>query len=396
MKNAQAKRYNQAVQKAGITERPLALLDLDAFNKNAHALRERAGQVPIRVASKSLRVRKALEQVLKQPGFHGVLCFTLTEALWLASHGFKDLVVAYPQADAEAIRRWASGDQARTEITVMIDSKDQLEFIDKIVPGHQELKVALELDAAYYPTQNLRLGAARSPLREPSDVTDLAREILKRKGFHIDGLMGYESQIASVPDGGLKPKAWVARALRRRSAHELAARRAETVAQLREITDLRFVNAGGTGSIETTTLEPSVTEVAAGSGLFAPTLFDSYRSFSPVPALFLGFHVVRRPSPDIVTILGGGWVASGPPGKDRLPRVEWPKRLRYLSREAAGEVQTPLQGQAASKLAVGDTVWLRHAKAGEPAERLNKIAVYSKGKIIEDWPTYRGEGKAFL
>ncbi|MFJ2621298.1 alanine racemase [Glutamicibacter sp. NPDC087344] len=396
MKNAQAKRYNHALKQAGISERPLALLDLEAFDSNVIALRERAGGLPIRVASKSLRVRKALERALAADGIRGVLCFTLSEALWLASHGLKDLVVAYPQADAEAISRWASSELARTEITLMVDSAAQLDLIDRMVPRHASLKIALELDAAYYPTAGLRIGAARSPLRTPEDLVSLVQEVQRRKGFELDGLMAYESQIASVPDGGFAPKAWVARALRTRSAAELAERRAEAVHRVRDIADLRFVNAGGTGSFETTAKESVVTELSAGSGLFAPALFDSFRSFTPTPALFLGFAVVRRPDTRTVTILGGGWAASGPAGKDRLPRIEHPHKLRYLALEGAGEVQTPLTGPTAHRLNVGDTVWLRHAKSGEPAERVNKVAVCSKSKIVDQWPTYRGEGKAFL
>ncbi|MFJ5108930.1 MULTISPECIES: alanine racemase [unclassified Glutamicibacter] len=396
MKNAQAKRYNHALKSAGISEHPVALLDLDAFDSNVIALRERAGGVPIRIASKSLRVRKALERVLDEPGFRGALCFTLAEALWLASHGLKDLVVAYPQTDAEAISRWAASEQAREEVTLMVDTQEQLDLIDRIAPGHGPLKVALELDAAYYPSSNLRIGAARSPLTRPEQVAELAAQVHRRRNFILDGLMGYESQIASVPDGGFSPRALIARKLRQASAAELADRRAETVELVRELGDLRFVNAGGTGSVESTIQEPAVTEIAAGSGLFAPALFDSYRAFRPTPALYLGFPVVRRPDERTVTILGGGWAASGPAGKDRLPTIEHPKKLRYLAMEGAGEVQTPLTGPSAHRIAIGDTVWLRHAKSGEPAERVNKAAVYSKGRIVEQWPTYRGEGKAFL
>ena len=275
MKNAQAKRYNRALKSVGISEHPVALLDLDAFDSNVIALRERAGGVPIRIASRSLRVRKALERALDEPGFRGVLCFTLAEALWLASHGLKDLVVAYPQTDAEAISRWAASEQACEAVTLMVDTEDQLDLIDRIAPGHPPLKVALELDAAYYPSGNIRIGAARSPLSRPEQVAALAAEVHRRRNFILDGLMGYESQIASVPDGGISPKALIARKLRQASSAELAERRAETVELVQELGELRFVNAGGTGSVESTVQEPAITEIAAGSGLFAPALFDS-------------------------------------------------------------------------------------------------------------------------
>lgn len=184
--------------------------------------------------------------------------------------------------------------------------------------------------------------------------------------------------------------------MRKASATELAERRARTVELVSQAADLEFVNGGGTGSLETTSREPAVTEVAAGSGLIGPALFDGYTSFRPEPALLLGFDAVRRPRPGVVTILGGGWAASGAPGADRLPAVAWPEGLTYAPDEGAGEVQTPLRGSAADALDVGHTVWLRHAKAGEPAERVNSYAVVAGGEVIQEWPTYRGEGKAFL
>ena len=106
---------------------------------------------------------------------------------------------------------------------------------------------------------------------------------------------------------------------------------------------------------------------------------------------------MRRPGPpDIVTVLGGGYVASGPPGRDRLPSVHLPAGLRLLRREGAGEVQTPLRGRAARTLRIGDRVWLRHAKAGELCERFDVVHLVQGGKLVDTVPTYRGEGKTFL
>jgi D-serine deaminase-like pyridoxal phosphate-dependent protein len=55
-----------------------------------------------------------------------------------------------------------------------------------------------------------------------------------------------------------------------------------------------------------------------------------------------------------------------------------------------------VHGPAARGLQVGDRVWLRHAKAGELAERVSEFAVITSGRIDTFWPTYRGEGLAFL
>src|SRR5690606_35978811 len=167
-------------------------------------------------------------------------------------------------------------------------------------------------------------------------------------------------------------------------------------AAVRRHADLEFVNGGGTGSVEKTARDAAVTEIAAGSGLFHPRLFDGYRSFRGRPAALFALPVVRRPGPDVVTVLGGGYPASGPPGADRLPQPYLPAGLRYHPHEGAGEVQTPLIGPAARELRVGDRVWFRHAKAGELCERFDVLHLVAGDRLVGEAPTYRGEGRAFL
>jgi D-serine deaminase-like pyridoxal phosphate-dependent protein len=256
--------------------------------------------------------------------------------------------------------------------------------------------VCLELDAAYQPAGRLvTIGARRSPIRTARAATSLAADIAKRRGFRLVGLMAYEGQIAGVGNAGSTPRARIVRAMQRRSAAELAERRPAVVAAVREIADLEFVNGGGTGSIESTSADPSVTEIAAGSGLLGPGLFDHYTAFRPEPAAYFVIPVVRKPARTIVTAAGGGWIASGPPGADRLPVPTYPPGLKYLGTEAAGEVQTPLRGRAARQLQIGDHIWMRHAKSGEVTEHLREMHLVDDGRVTAVIPTYRGEGKAF-
>ena len=230
----------------------------------------------------------------------------------------------------------------------------------------------------------------------------LARAILARDGVQLVGLMAYEAQIAGVGDAprgsGIGPplRGLAVRLLQARSARELAARRAETVAAVRVVAPLQFVNGGGTGSLDRTAREEAVTEIAAGSGLYGPLLFDAYRAFRPRPAALFALPVVRRPSPAVATALGGGYPASGPPDRARLPRPHLPAGLRLDRQEGAGEVQTPLLGAPARALAVGDRVWMRHAKAGELCERFDRLHLIEGDRIVEEVPTYRGEGQCFL
>jgi D-serine deaminase-like pyridoxal phosphate-dependent protein len=225
----------------------------------------------------------------------------------------------------------------------------------------------------------------------------LAEDIGARPALRLTGLMAYEAQIAGVGDkpAGRPLYGMAVRFMQGRSAAELAARRAAIVSAVRAVTPLRFVNGGGTGSIERTAAEPAVTEIGAGSGLYQPSLFDSYRAFSGRPAALFALPVVRRPGHGVVTAFSGGFVASGPAGPSRLPRPFRPAGLRLDAQEGAGEVQTPLLGAAADGLRIGDRVWFRHAKAGELCERFNDLHLIDGTAVTATVPTYRGEGQAF-
>ncbi|WP_291278315.1 alanine racemase [Galactobacter sp.] len=389
-------RMEAALADAVLNQRPVAVLDASALRANLKDLTRRAASTPIRLASKSIRVRELQRRILDHDGFQGTLCFTLPEALFLSSHGFTDLVIAYPTADGPALRQLAGDAEARAAITLMVDDEAHLDLMDALAPNHPAFRIALDLDTAYRPVKQVWIGSARSPIRTPQDLTRLASTVVRRRGYRLVGMMAYEGQIAGVGNAGRGPRATMVRAMQARSAQELRARRAEAVAAVSRLGALEFVNGGGTGSLESTSAEEAVTEVAAGSGVFGPGLFDHYRHFSPQHALHFGLDVVRRPAPGIATVLGGGWVASGAPGQDRLPTVAWPHGLSYRGTEGAGEVQTPLVGESADTLKVGDVVWMRHAKAGELCERVNEIVVVEDGTVSDVLPTYRGEGKAFL
>jgi D-serine deaminase-like pyridoxal phosphate-dependent protein len=382
---------------------PFAVVHLAAFDANARDLVRRADGVPIRVVSKSLRCRHLVERALARPGYRGVMSYALAEALWLHGCGISDdILVAYPTADRAALRALAADDAAREQVTVTVDSVGHLDFIDATLgAGHPPIRVCLDLDMSWRPLPYgpvVQVGTWRSPLRTPAEAALFAEAILRRPGFTLVGVLGYEGQIAGLGDAppGRPLRARVVQAMQARSAAELRVRRAEAVRRIRALTPLEFVNGGGTGSFESTAADKSVTELAAGSGLVGPTLFDAYRSFHPQPALQYALPVVRRPAPGIATLFSGGYIASGSGTPDRLPTPFRPAGLRLTKVEGAGEVQTPVTGAAADGLSIGDRVWLRHAKGGELAERLTHYhLVDSSDGIAESVPTYRGEGRCF-
>jgi D-serine deaminase-like pyridoxal phosphate-dependent protein len=381
---------------------PLAVVDLDAFDANAATLHDRAAGKPLRVASKSVRCRALLSRALAAPGWHGVMSYTLSEAIWLVRTGVTDdALVAYPTADRAALTDLAKDDDLARAVTLMIDSTAQLDLVDAIVAPDRRppLRVCLELDASWRPLGGrLHVGVRRSPVHSPADAGALAAQIAERQGFRLVGVMSYEAQIAGLGDAppGRAVRGAAIRAVQRRSYLDLLLRRGAVVAAVRTHADLEFVNGGGTGSVAATTADPAVTEITAGSGLYGPALFDGYRAWRPRPAAAFALPVVRRPAPRTVTVLGGGWIASGPPGPDRLPTPWLPDGLRMIGAEGAGEVQTPLVGDAADGLDVGDRVWFRAAKAGELCEHVNALHLISGDRVVDTVPTYRGEGFAFL
>lgn len=374
---------------------PVSVIDLDALRHNAMDLLVRSGGIPIRVASKSVRVREVLDAVLRIPGYSGILSYSLAEALWLAE-AHDDIVLGYPTADRVGLAALVHDEVAASRITLMVDDVAHLDLIDSIAgPDRREtIRVAIDADASWRSALLGHIGVRRSPLFTAADVARFARTVVRRPGFRLVGLQMYEAQIAGQGDNG--PDAPLIRMVQARSRDDLRTRRAAIANALTSIAPLEFFNGGGTGSLEFTGSDESVTEASAGSGLLGGHLFDGYRSFRPAPAAAFAFDVVRRPADDIATVLGGGWIASGPALASRQPLPVWPQGLRTMPREAAGEVQTPLQGDAARELELGDRVWLRHAKSGEPAERIDAYQLVSGSEVIDELPTYRGEGKAFL
>jgi D-serine deaminase-like pyridoxal phosphate-dependent protein len=383
-------------------EAPFAFVDLDAMAANAAEMLGRAGGKPIRVASKSLRCRALLERVLRSdPGFAGLMTYTLPETLWLAEQGFENLLLAYPTADVGALSELALRSVANPEGApiVMVDCTEHLDAIESVLgAAAAPMRVCIDLDASWWALGGrIKVGPKRSPVHTVEQAVALAQEVERRPQLKLAALMAYEGQIAGVGDQppGRRLRGAAIRFMQRRSAAELAERRGAVVAAIRELTELPIVNGGGTGSLELTGAEESVTEVTAGSGFYAPALFDHYSRFTLTPAAGFALPIVRKPAPRIATALGGGYLASGTGDAARLPAPWLPAGLRLDAEEGAGEVQTPLLGAPAAELSIGDRVYLRHAKAGELCERFDVLHLVEGGEVVDVVPTYRGEGKAF-
>ena len=371
-------------------EAPIAVIDTPALWANADDLVRRAAGVPVRVASKSVRVRGIVEGALARDGFTGVMSYSLAESTWLADAGIDDILLAYPTTNRSALHDLVADDRRRAAITLMVDSIESLDFIDNSIgANHPPIRVCIDVDSSLR-IGPVHLGVRRSPVHTAKEAAKLAAAISKRNGFNLVGLMFYDAQIAGLPDSSR-----AVRMIKARSVAELLERRTKVVDAVSAHANLEIVNAGGTGSLEITGADPAITELTAGSGLFNPTLFDGYDAWEARAAAYFALSVVRKPTKNIATLFGGGYIASGPTNKNRQPTPTWPEGLQLIGTEGGGEVQTPVKGRAARSLSIGDRVWMRHAKAGEMCERFDAVHLVGTDGTVSELPTYRGEGKNF-
>lgn len=379
---------------------PFAFVDLDKFDANVQAIRRRARAMPICVASKSVRSVGMLRRIFDaSPQFHSVMAYSVREAIHLSHHGFDNILVAYPVWSEAREPGLAEALCAGKTIRLMVDLEEHLEFLEGIAAGQGvTIPVCLDLDMSMS-LPGLHFGVRRSGVTTPEQAVRLFEISKECPHLRFDALMGYEAQIAGVQDAvpGAFAKSALIKFLKSRSIKQLRARRKAVVEALRNAgCELVVVNGGGTGSLESTREEPVVTEVTAGSGFYSPTLFDHYQQFHHEPALGFALEITRRPTDAIFTCHGGGYIASGPAGADRLPKPYLPQGARLLPLEGAGEVQTPVAYVGPEALEVGDPIFMRHAKAGELCERFQILVLTKGGEILGETTTYRGDGMCFL
>ncbi len=386
---------------------PLAYVDLDNLEQNAQAILQRAGGKPVRVVSKSLRSVEIIKRLLAySPQFQGVMCFHPDEAAFLAEQGVDDLLVAYPTMQVAAIESACKATKEGKLIVLMVDSAAHVNRIDEVAkrvgvvqPVCMEINMSTQIPGIYF-------GVRRSPINTPKQAVELFRNIEQSAGVVLDGVMGYEAQIAGMGEKipGKHLQNSVIPWLKRYSIPQLTRRRVAVVNALKRAgATLRFVNGGGTGSISSTQADPSVTEIAVGSGFYSPHLFDYYNEFRYLPAAGFALEVSRVPGKGYVTCSGGGYIASGGVGIEKSPKPFLPAGFELDENEGAGEVQTPLKVAPGITnrlktvpLSPGDPVFFRHCKAGELCERFNELLLIRKGAIEGACATYRGQGKSFI
>ncbi|WP_242236618.1 amino acid deaminase/aldolase [Bacillus cereus group sp. BfR-BA-01316] len=379
---------------------PCAFLDEVALERNIQSIIELSGNKKIRIASKSLRSVPIMKRILAASDrFQGIMCFSPREALFLIEQGFNDLLLGYPAYDERALYEIGLLTKQGLIITCMVDCEDHIVHLEKIaVESSGCFRVCLDIDMSSRVFQ-FHFGVRRSPVKDVQSALKIVEKVKASPYLILDGVMGYEAQIAGVGDDMPKQRLQnkLISYLKKKSVLEISERRGSIVKEIQNLgIELRFVNGGGTGSIKTTEQDNSVTEITVGSAFYSPKLFDYYKEVKFQPAVGFAVPIVRKPAPHIYTCLGGGYIASGAVGKDKEPEVWKPHGAKLLALEGAGEVQTPVYYNGEEQLYIGDTILFRHSKAGELCERFPILYRIKQGEIIGEYSTYRGDSQCFL
>ena len=157
-----------------------------------------------------------------RPGLHGVLAYTLPEALWLAARRrHDDVLVALPDAPtAPRSPRWpptraAAAESPSWSTAPTTSTSSTPSRRPAAGPRVRRLPRPRRLLAA-----GGRAARRRPPLpvHSAAQAAALARAVVARPGFRLVGLMSYEAQIAGVGDAAARPARCAAAAIRRDAA----------------------------------------------------------------------------------------------------------------------------------------------------------------------------------
>ena len=380
-------------------ERPFAFVDLDALDANIAYVKNACSDKQIRIATKSVRSVGLLHYIANRlPNCAGFMSFTASETAFLLDQGLDNFLIGYPVFEQQTIEKLAQFVQQGKSITFMVDAIEQVELLHDVALKHNivfSVCVDINVSTNY---KVLYFGTKRSPIHSLERLRAFLTQIESFNGVKVTGCMGYDAQIAGVTDMttelfGIK-SAFIRR-LKKHSLPRLTRLRWDALAMLKSKYDLAFVNAGGSGSMHLLHNAPDVTEITVGSAFFAPGLFSQYVALDLQPAVGFGLRVTRKFAHNVIVCHGGGYIASGAMGLDRLPQFLEPDYYTFTSREGAGEVQTPIVVKHREH-EIGDTIYFRHAKAGELCERFNELHATRDGEYVGEISTYRGSGQCFL
>lgn len=382
---------------------PLALVDLDAIDKNFDILAKLAKEnhKKIRISTKSLRVPYLIKYLYNKNRslFSGIMCYRASEASFLFSeYGFEDILIGYPEVSKTELSEFAELAKRGCNISMVVDSQEHLELINSI--GEKEkvkLNVVLELDGTLkLLNEKINIGAKNSSIGSIEEFKTRLETIKKSPYVNLKGVMLHEAPLAEHPTslGFLASKNPIRNRIKNISLPRIQEFREKAFDLLiKEGFEAEIINGGNSRSFNVTIKDETLSEVNLGAAFLGADFIEEKLDLTN--ALFFAVEVVRKPSSDYITCMGGGYIASGTT-KNSQPKITMPLGLS-VTESGFGEIQTSFKIQDPKlRINLGDPVLLTHTNSGELAEHFSYYIVCRDREIISEETTYRGEGLIFL
>lgn len=288
-----------------LPETPCLLLDMDAFERNVAQMAQSivgAGNKRWRPHVKAIRA-PSLALRLIAAGACGVTCATVGEAQAMVAAGIADVLIASNVVTPEALEALAELNRT-SQVMVAVDSPAHVHRLAGAARrAGVTIGVLIEVD----------VGLKRSGVAPGDAASELGRIVQAEPTLALRGLMAWEGHTTRIADAKAK-----AEAIRHSVRHLTQTARHCTQVGL----PIGIVSCGGTGTYETASLLPGVTELQAGGGVFGDR---RYRTEFHVPlrqALVLRATVMSRPTARRI-VCDAGWRAMGvyptPPQPVGLP-----------------------------------------------------------------------------
>ncbi len=336
---------------------PALLLDLAQLRANLEVMAGGMRDVPATLRA-HVKVHKSphIARMEVEYGAIGVGCATVWEAIVMARAGIDDVFVINEVVGVEKTRALALLAREAT-VTVAVDDAVQVgELSRAAVAAESTIGVVIDVDE----------GMHRCGVASPDEALSLARAIADAPGLTFTGLTGYEGHCSLEFD---EPK----RHAMARDAMAFLTGIADHLAEAG--LDSRIVSAAGTGTWETTSRYPGITEIQPGS---YATMDGHHRGLDPRFgwAVSVLATVISRRSDRIVLDAGAKTVGAG-----GGVLKDWD-----LERYRFDEEHAIFLADESCPLKVGDRVEILCGYTPFAISYFEAYHVMEEGRVTDIWP----------
>lgn len=302
---------------------PALIVDLDVMQANIEriAIACRDAGIRWRPHTKGQKV-PAIAQQLLAAGAIGVTCAKLGEAEVMAAAGIRDILVANQIAHPRKIARLMNLLGA-ADVMVAVDDPGNVAALDAAArESGRRLRVVIEIN----------IGLNRAGVEPGEPCVALARVIARHPGLRFCGLMSWEGHAAPIRDPEAKARE-VQRAVRKLTSSAELCRAAGFPVEI--------VSCGGTGTYALSAVQPGITEIQAGGGIFCDVHYRTNYGIDHPYAMTIMSTITSRPNALRIVCDAGKKTMSGDAALPMPLGLEDVKSVRLSAEHATIELGAP-------------------------------------------------------